>query len=185
MRYEIYGPFDLPVEKRKGGGKHLAFTTKKVMVEKLESASAGLAGASGCYVFSIRAGRGYKPWYVGKTSAKSGFAGECFGSYQMRHYDIALSQVMKGTPVLHLVARVTASGRFAKPDVQETKFLEQFTIGLALNKNVGLRNKASTRYYRDLIVPGIVNSDGPGKYSEARHSLRTSLGLARPRRKNR
>jgi len=50
----------------------------------------GLPGAIGCYIFSIRAGRGVKPWYVG-LAEKQSFRKECFTSHKLNHYNNAIA----------------------------------------------------------------------------------------------
>jgi hypothetical protein len=81
-------------------------------------------------------------------------------------------------PQLFLVAKLTRTGRLARPSPSghaDIKFLENYMIGLALDRNPELRNQRQTRYLRDLHVEGFLNT-GPGKPSPSASSLRRLLG---------
>ena len=60
----------------------------------------GISGSIGCYIFSIRAGKGILPWYVG-LAEKQSFRKECFTSHKLNHYNNAIAK-RKGTPLLTL-----------------------------------------------------------------------------------
>ena len=158
MNYEIFGGFEIP---RKPGKPAVADTRdRQAFWKELDEAHPGLSSARGCYVFGIRAGRGILPWYVGKT-CKQSFKGECFELHKLRHYDDAISDKKRGTPLLYLVARMTKSGRFAtSAPPNEVRFLEHMLIGMALQRNKFLKNIAHTTFLKGLHVPGLVN---PGK----------------------
>ena len=61
--YGLFGPFEIPrvangrVDQRMLGN----------FWEKAEAGCPGLAKASGCYIFGIRAAKGARPWYVGQA----------------------------------------------------------------------------------------------------------------------
>jgi hypothetical protein len=55
----------------------------------------------GCYVFGIRAGKGFTPAYAGKATKK--FKNEVFGHHKLAKYQRYLADVAKGTPVLFFV----------------------------------------------------------------------------------
>jgi hypothetical protein len=52
--------------------------------------------------FTIRAGRGYRVWYVGKTKNK--FSVECFQSHKLEKYNEVLFEGRRGTPVMFFIA---------------------------------------------------------------------------------
>ncbi len=64
----------------------------------------GLSGAIGCYIFSIRAGKGSLPWYVG-LAEKQSFRKECFTSHKLKHYNNAIAK-KKGHPHINLDRQV-------------------------------------------------------------------------------
>lgn len=87
---------------------------------------------------------------------------------------------MRGTPVLYLVARLTAQGRYyCRPSVSGYKdidFLENYLIGAALAHNPDLLNKRGTKLLREICVPGILNSR-QGNPGRAAVDVRQILGL--------
>lgn len=101
----------------------------------------------GCYVFSIRAGRGVLPWYVG-LAEKQSFRKECFTHHKINHYNNAIA-APKGTPLLTLVAKYTAGGKLVRPtggsqrDVRP--HLEAMLIGKCLGRNGKLPNVKDTK----------------------------------------
>lgn len=60
-----------------------------------------LGDERGCYVFAIRAGRGFTPIYVGK--ATKSFKQECLNSANKHKFADGLADYKKGTPVLYFV----------------------------------------------------------------------------------
>jgi hypothetical protein len=97
-------------------------------VDELEE---GLSGGIGCYIFSIRAGKGILPWYVGLAERQS-FRKECFTSHKLIHYNYAIAK-RKGTPLLTLVAKYTPKGKIVNPTGIETfSFWKQCLFQAAL-----------------------------------------------------
>ena len=66
-----------------------------------------LADRTGCYVFGIRASRGYRPVYVGKATRT--FRQECFTDHKVCHDHRALAETDRGTPIMFLVCAPTDS----------------------------------------------------------------------------
>jgi hypothetical protein len=110
----------------------------------------------------MRAGRGVKPWYVGK-SGKQRFYSEIFSPHKVNIYnDVAANQ--KGTPIIFLIAKRTKNGqRLSAPTKRKSgnRFineLEKLLIGAALEKNPKLKNIRDSSLLRRMIVPGFINS---------------------------
>jgi len=141
----------------------------------------GLAEAFGCYVFAMRAGKGFTPWYVGKTD--KAFRDECLAPHKLNYYNQVNVSHARGTPVLFLLPKITGERRefarrrtpSASAGSKDIEFLEQYLVALALNKNRDLRNARGTRFLRDMVVSGILNS--PGRPSGSATALRRCLGL--------
>lgn len=175
MNFNVYGPFELP---RVKGLIDTSADAKRNFWEKVESSMAGLPNACGVYIFVIRAKRGALPWYVGLTT-KRGFKDESIGSHQTNHYNQALATKVGVKPQLYFLAKVTPKGRFAKPSQNshaDIEFLETFMFGIALNRNNKLRNSKSTKFLKNIVVPGIVNTPQRAPTTDER-SLKTVLGL--------
>lgn len=143
----------------------------------MEATQEGLAVANGCYVFSMRAGRGIRPWYVGQARGKDGFRQEVFRFHKLVQYNDVLAK-KKGTPLVHLLARCTPKGKLSNHVNQsELNWLETMLIGLALQENADLCNAHGTGFLRNVSIPGITGGGGSGRHSKSRASLRVALGL--------
>lgn len=174
--YENYGPFPMPVDEHGNlriGDRDLS----KAFFRCTDETAPGLAKACGCYVFAMRSARATTPWYVGKAD-KTAFGTECFNDRNMRTY-FNHTRDRKGSPFLFLIARMTPTGRFAKPypsGTADVDFVESYLIGVALRRNPDLLNVKKTRLYRDLKVPGCINANEP-PFSPSTEALRQTLGL--------
>jgi hypothetical protein len=177
MLYQPFEPFELPRKKVPSGQKVLDFSAPvlKTFWAEVDEEYPCLPGAKGCYIFAIKAGKGIRPWYVGQT--QKSFAQECFQPQKRNHYTEASHNNKKGTPLLLLLARTTAGGKFTNGavDARELDFVEQMLIGLALGQNKELLNKKTTKYMRHLKLPGVLNTN-VGPPTEAVKKLRLTLG---------
>jgi hypothetical protein len=78
---------------------------------------------------------------------------------------------------MYFVPRVTKGGRFYKgTSPKSIKFLETYLIGLGLRVNADLRNRRETKLYREMVVPGFLNST-PGDPGAPARSLKASFGI--------
>lgn len=157
MNFEIYGPFSLPKSK---GLVDRTPESKRAFWDAIEKKTPGLPDACGCYVYVVKAKRGSLPWYVGLTTKRT-FRVEALGAYQLSHYNPAIAQKVGVTPQLFFLARMTPTGRFAKPSRnshKDVEFLEKFIFGIALNRNRSLSNSRNTKFLKTMTVPGVLNS---------------------------
>ena len=85
-KYEPFGPFEVP---RKNG---IVDTTQikkgSDLWNSIEECQKGLSIAHGCYIFSIRAGRGIRPWYVGQAKGKNGFLQEILSDNKLKEVGV-------------------------------------------------------------------------------------------------
>jgi len=136
----------------------------------------GLSGAIGCYIFSIRAGKGVLPWYVG-CAAKQSFRKECFTSHKLVHYNNAIAK-RKGTPLLTLIAKYTPRRKLINPTGnghRDIQFLEAMLISSCLGRNADLYNARYTKLLREMVVPGLLNTP-KGKATASVSELRALIG---------
>lgn len=136
----------------------------------------GLSGGIGCYVFSVRAGKGVLPWYVG-LAEKQSFRKECFTSHKLVHYNNVVSE-RKGTPLLTLVSKYTPSGKILNPTGnthRDIQFLESLLIANCLARNPVLFNTRDTKLLREMVVPGLLNTP-PGKSAASVANFRNLVG---------
>jgi len=168
MRFVVYGPYELKRD------AYNSFEKKQnsELWKEVEKDEPGLSNACGCYVFRIVAGKGAKPWYVGKTERQT-FKLECFSPRIMRIYDKAFKGRKSGTAELILLALdKKKKGGFRKPakkDKEAIGVLELLLITRAFEKNPKLLNTQGTKGTdKKLVVEGILNTPrlahgGPAK----------------------
>jgi len=174
MNYFPYGPFDIPktVKGRIDADKNsLAKFWNDVNAEKED-----LSEAVGCYIFSVRAGRGLLPWYIG-LAEKQSFRQECFAIHKLVNYNETIA-ARKGTPVLTLLPKFTATGRYASQSKNghgDIQFLEKMLIGLAVRRNSELVNIKNTRLLKEMVVPGILNTPR-GRQKKSVDMLKSLMG---------
>ena len=171
MHYAVFGPYRLA---RDGALVSRSLEDRRALWHLMEADEPGLSTACGCYVFSIRR----RAWYVG-MAARQPFYQECFSIHKINQYNYALQRV-SGEPLLHLIAKVTATGRFASPATsghRDIEFLEHMLIGMAIRQNEELQNVRGTRFLREMKVPGILRTKkGEGNLGPVK-SLRDVLGI--------
>ena len=177
MNYEVYGAFDVP-RKRSARGQwvlDLTAEAQRGFWREVDGRVPGLPDALGCYLFSIRAGGGIRPWYVGQTTRA--FRRECFTADKQNVYHEVLNDMGRGTPILLFVARRTDGGGFSRAvDQGEVDFAENLLMQLAYGDNPALRNSKGLRAMRRMVIPGVLNSR-PGALSSGARQLRSALGI--------
>jgi hypothetical protein len=126
----------------------------------------GLSGAIGCYIFSLRAGRGILPWYVG-LAEKQSFRKECFTSHKLVHYNNVLAN-QRGTPMITFISKYTPGGKLLNPtgnQHRDIRFLERMLISNCLQRNIYVSNARDTKLLREMVVPGLLNTPMGMPYS--------------------
>jgi hypothetical protein len=170
--FQPFGPFKMP---RNGSLVDTSMFAK--FWANIERQSPGLSRAVGCYVFAIRAGKGAKPWYVGKTE-KRNLRDETWSPHKLYVFSKALNLRERGTPVLYLIAKQTGVGRYAKPrkrGIGDVRALENLLIGSCLLRNSKLLNVKQVKHPKGIVVPGYMN-ELPGARSTSAKSLAKLLG---------
>ncbi|MBV1712699.1 MAG: hypothetical protein KUA37_11970 [Desulfomicrobium sp.] len=161
MIFSPYGSFVIPKQE-----KGLISTDRdelKKFWKNVEEEAEGLSSAIGIYIFSIRAGKGMRPWYVGKTE-NAGFFKECFQPHKINHYNYCIAK-RKGTPLLTFIPKLTQADNLAQPNGRPQKdisSLEKMLIGACLQKNKDLVNARDTKIFRDMVVHGYLNNPQGG-----------------------
>lgn len=166
--FTVHGPFDIPVEKKKTG----RMVATKELGAFWESVGA-IRQRRGVYVFGMRAGKGITPIYIGKA-AKQSFEWEVFTDHKRaNHYNPALLDRQKGTPVMFLLAHPIAKGAINKKLIDQ---IETFFIDVASMKNPGLSNvrKKPDHKWR---VRGVVRAKPGEGRNKATRVFKTAVGL--------
>lgn len=169
----VYGPIPIETDARPTNTKHIKI--KRIGKRHADAfwsdqGAAAIAEKQGCYIFALRASRGYKVWYVGK--ATKSFRQECFTSHKLGHYNEVLFEGRKGTPVLFFIA---GKGNVRSVSGKACSEIEKFLIQTACIKNPEIKNKHMTKRPR-WTVAGIIGHS-TGNISREARSVRTMLGL--------
>lgn len=157
MNYYPYGPIEIPLTKRRI--EHRNKLPLNELWDNFDEIHKGISDSVGCYIFSIRAGKGIRPWYVGMAEKQS-FRKECFTPHKLLNYNDCLNQ-RKGTPVLTLIPKFTKTKRLAGRGVnghRDIRFLENLLISHCLQRNPELLNIKSTKLLKELVLPGVINT---------------------------
>lgn len=172
MEFGTFGPFEIPVDDWGNMASSLSDFWESVDLEW-----SGLRNGRGCYVFGLSKSGGSRiePWYIGKTN-RQGFENECFKAHQLNHYGRALNRYDRAKPHIYLIPQFANNGKHLYRGKAGTAidFLETYLIGIALRANFNLLNKRDTKLYREVILPGFLNS-APGNPGSGANKLRQSL----------
>jgi hypothetical protein len=168
MLFDVVGPFELTRHGKKT--KLLTKQSLKDLKSDLEGRKRGLSRACGCYVFAIRAGKGWKPYYVGQA-CKLTIPDEALNASNINKYNQVCSEG-KGTPVIFALPIQTPGGKFKKKGTggRSIDFLERWLIAQAILRNPDLINNKETMFLRQIQVVGIFNA-GQGRRPRASNSL--------------
>ena len=134
------------------------------------AANDDVARECGCYVYAIKASKGYKPIYVGKATRS--FKSEVFSAHKLTKINLGLCGQKRGAPVLFFVPVERSQGRVNKTAIDDA---ESFLIQAGLNANKDLLNdkKTKTPTWR---IHGLVRSS-QGKRSSAAAELKRCIKL--------
>ncbi|MCB1421000.1 MAG: hypothetical protein KDJ69_00715 [Nitratireductor sp.] len=129
-----------------------------------------ILSGNGVYVFSIKAGKGCKPWYIGKAERQT-FSKEAFNARnQLQIQDVINDQ--KGTLLVQFITQVKARG---KPNLSQVREIETFLIGLAAERNHKLINIHGTKK-PDWVLNGVINT-GKGKPTKIQSEFKRLMGI--------
>jgi hypothetical protein len=163
--FRIHGPFDIPLTQ---GKKHAYI---QIDCPPFWGKHKTYAKGKGCYVFGFRAGKGFRPVYVGKT--KRTFGKEAFTSHKIaQHYTPAMANTAKGTPVMFFV---TAPGGKGAPPKSMIGDLERFLIQVGVAKNPDLSNIQNRQEAR-WGIKGVVRG-GKGKTATNEKKFKKMMGV--------
>lgn len=164
----VHGPYVVPFRVSALGAKCVDKSEVKEFWAKTETAA--FRPKHGVYVFALKAAKGFKPVYVGK--ATKGFGQEALHVTKLYHYNQALVDGGKGTPVMFFVA---AGEGLNKVPAKTCDEIETFLIQLAIRKNPELRNIMKSRL-ADWSIKGLVRG-GAGKPSITAVAFGKMIGM--------
>lgn len=167
--FEVYGPYEIPFSQQKSIKLIHQDDTKKFLASLVEE---GISKKQGCYIFCLRAGRGFRPWYVGK--ATKGIYQECMQDGKIKRYNEVLHKGNKGKPVMFF-ALPPGEGKNKAP-TNTINEMEKFLIKAAYEKNKDIKN---THHAKDdaWTIKGVYGKYGSGNRKTQEDSFRKMLNL--------
>ncbi|HTD36371.1 MAG TPA: hypothetical protein VK669_02560 [Candidatus Limnocylindrales bacterium] len=167
ISYTVSGPFVLPTVKNQNGTKRIGDNVKQAFAET------DYAHRKGCYIFAVSRGHGaIVPHYIGQT--KKSFFSECFTDHKLRKYDVALHSDSYGKPMLFFVEAPAAKGPV---NSKALTALEDYLIGLGLQRNAKLKNIRGTRNAEPPFAIKDVHTKRRGKPRAEVTAFRRMLGI--------
>ena len=181
MNFNTWGPFDCHVQNKTHWKRE--FWEDVASMELSYGLDGGdLKSAIGCYLFTTRRGDKYTPWYVGKTLAQAGFEGEIFQQHKLDHYNAALSDVGQAKGQIFLFALITdgpgdswSFSKSFKSSKRTVDWLEKTMMGMALAKNMKLRNLKDTKLLKNVWVEGVWGDQNSGAPSKTAREAKKAL----------
>ena len=159
MKFDVAGPFEIERYTQKS---LITRHSKAALRAELEKWDEGLSDACGCYVFGVRAGKGIRPYYAGQALRRSVLE-EAMNSSNINKYNEVLGDRGRGSPVLFLLPWLTnGRERYKRKSkgAQRSRildFLEDWLIGMTLQRNPKALNNQKTRFLRKVHVTGVFN----------------------------
>lgn len=163
--FSVDGPREVPVYQGKAGR-----TITDEDIQTFWNENRDLAARRGCYVFGIRAGKGWTPGYVGRATRS--FKQEVFSHHKLTRYQQFLVDYQKGTPILFFVISPMKKGA---PNSVHIGELEEFLIQTGLAANPDLLNIKGTKA-EEWGVSGVLRG-GKGKPSKAARDFKKIMKL--------
>ena len=165
----VLGPYSIPCERHaKGTSKQITNENAKSFWEQEKIKQ--VAMKQGCYIFALKNGKGFTPWYVGK--ATKNFKREALHPTKLIHYNEVTFKDRRGTPVFFLVAKPANLKTIPKKQIDD---LEIFLIQTAYYKNPKLKNKQNANE-PSWSIAGVVRG-GKGKASINAKQFKLMLNL--------
>ncbi len=167
--FHVSKPFSVPFLRAKKRGS-IKRVNEDRLIDFWKQAKA-YSTKKGCYIFALRASKGFMPWYIGKTTKM--FKDEVLNPYQLKKYNEVLFDDHKGTPVMFFVYSKNVKGRISKKTIDE---LETFLIQTASSKNGAMVNKTKKTDVPEWGIQGVANY-GKGKPNNESRQLKKLIGL--------
>jgi hypothetical protein len=166
--FDVYGPF--PVTRIKGKKGQRISRDQRFLFWDEHTEAENLRERVGCYVFAIRAAKGIRPVYVGKT-IKS-FEKEIFQDHKILKYNEELMDIVSGTPVMFFVVHPDGRGI---PNSKMIGDMEDFLIQVAVAKNPSLRNIRGVAQ-KAWGIQGVLRA-GKGSTTKSSSQFKKAMGL--------
>ena len=164
LLFEPLGPYVVPA----GAAKKKYVDKEKVL--SFWKKYPKLASRTGCYIYGVRAGKGWTPYYIGKATRD--FESEALSDRNLVHFVNKVLNDRTGTPILFFLAEPLKKGKANSRLIAD---LERYLIANAARTNPSLLNKHGTSI-PSWGIKGILRS-GAGKSNAAARELMRRLDL--------
>jgi len=175
MNFESYGPYRIDWWEDESPRWRANFW------KDVEAEYEGLSSAIGCYVFCLRFGDKYVPWYVGQTLNKKGYKGEVFEPHKVEHYENLMEEKSRHKPYLMFFPLMTENtwdfSKNRSQGAEQIEWLETTLISMAYAVNPDIRNTSKTAFSKYMYVNGIIGTQYAGRKSEAAKAASEMFGL--------
>ena len=165
---ETFGPIEIPFEK---AGPKKRITDENISAFWKDSIAHAMTQKQGCYIFALKAAKGYTPWYVGKATKT--FKQETFATDKIKKYNALLWEGKRGTPVMFFVALPGTKRKVPAPVIND---MEKFLIQSASLKNEDIINTHNTKNLPEWSIKGVVRAS-KGKPSAKSQVVKKMMGL--------
>ncbi|MGA9794209.1 MAG: hypothetical protein WBQ17_01615 [Rhizomicrobium sp.] len=166
--FDVKGPFRVPTIKLKTGVSVID-EEKNTIRQFWESTD--LRDRRGCYVFVIKAAKGYTPIYVGRATT-SRFDTEVLNARNVKNGNLTMAARYRGALYVFLLPARKARGKVNGNHIAQ---VEEYLIGHAARKNKDLIN-VRLLPSNPWSVAGLVNA-GQGQPPLAVQELKRALGI--------
>lgn len=153
--FVVKGPYPLQFNEK-------GMLNKEEIAKFFSGEASGFSSKHGVYVFAVKHGQTYLPYYVGKT--KNSFKAEIFNSSNLRKYEFVFRE-RNGKPVMFLLVpsdevglAVNKEKKVSKKRADIIKEIEEFFIQLSACVNPKLLNKQNAKGPK-WSIKGVLNTN--------------------------
>jgi hypothetical protein len=164
-QFTVDGPREVPFYQGRAGR-----TITDDNVKEFWTSNIAIGSRTGCYVFGIRAGRGFTPGYVGQATRS--FKQEVFTHHKLTRYQQFLADRQRGTPILFFVVSPTRKGAVNASHIGQ---LEDFLLQAGVAANPHLMNIKGTKV-EEWGIAGVIRGGG-GKPSTSASEFRLLMKI--------
>ena len=170
-QFEVSEFYPINMEKNKSGSRSIDTNFIKNSLKANKTEFEKLLNSNGVYVFSTKAGKGRKPWYVGKAVRRN-FGKEAFNARNC----LALNKVVNNRKGTLEVSFITQSRSRGKPNLSQISEIEYLLIGHAAERNRELLNIQNINQTDKFSIKNVYNS-GRGRSNTYEADFKKLMGL--------
>lgn len=164
-KFEVVGELEVSRTNSKKGVKSI----EKVNVKEFWIDNPEVKKKRGIYIFATRAGKGFTPYYVGKTDGN--FGGEIFQPQKLNKYNHTLINT-NGKPVFFFIVQ-------GHKNANINKKVETFLTALCYKKNPNIQNIQNVKEDK-WYISGVINHknfQGKRRPKKSESKLKKCIGV--------